>query len=229
MFDYEEDIEKEAISFLEDNLDAVKDGLIDDQEMLDDIRGHDIRDAFHEQVVDRSYSPSDAVAVLEASDNEETDNGLWEGLDWREALSARAAYTFGNDVWFKAQEIYTELAELVAEKVHGTDDDIEKEDIVETILKDWQDDRKVQPVTDAKEELAILEGWLTRNERDAGMRGGYPLGSSYIDSRCGTGHGMPEVKAYIAFDHEVARKVPGMAGKYRDAIIARIQELKTQE
>jgi len=234
-FDYEEDIKKEAISFLEDNLEAVKDGLTDEQDNLDAIQGHDLRDSFHGHIVDRSYTPEDAVAVLQNSDNEETDSGIWEGLDWRDQLSARAAYTFGNDVWFKAEEIFKELSELVAEKISECQDanedwdDIEIGDVVEKVLKDWQDERKVQPVTDAKEELVILEEWLTRNQRDAGMRSGYPLGSSYIDSRCGTGHGMPEIKAFVEFDHETARKVLGMAGKYRDAIIVRIAELKAQE
>jgi len=231
MFDYEEDIEKEAISFLENNLEAVKDGLADERKLLYDIRGHDLEQSFNEQVQDRSYTPEDAIFVLKHSDNEETDSGLWEGLnDWRDELSARAAYTFANDVRFKAEEIYTELRELVEEKFLETEnEDIDMEEIVEKVLQDWQDERKVQPVTDANEELEILEEWLRRNQNDAGERGNYNLGDSYIDSRCGTGHGMPEVKAYVEYDNETARKLPGMARKSRNEVIARIEELKAQE
>ena len=61
--------------------------------------------------------------------------------------------------------------------------------------------------------------------QDAGMRGGYPVGSSYIDARCGTGHGMPEVKDYVEFDHEFAQRVPWLSGKYKDVVQNRHDEL----
>jgi hypothetical protein len=48
-----------------------------------------------------------------------------------------------------------------------------------------------------------------------GERGGYPLGGSYIDARCGVGFGMPEQYEYISTDKKVAKQLPHLAGKYR--------------
>ena len=48
----------------------------------------------HESHVDKSYRLTEAAALLdELSDHEETDTGLWEGMDPREAVSAQAAYS----------------------------------------------------------------------------------------------------------------------------------------
>ena len=42
----------------------------------------------------------EACEVLTQLDEyEETDSGLWEGLDMKEALSACAAYTYANAVY----------------------------------------------------------------------------------------------------------------------------------
>lgn len=53
----------------------------------------------HETHVDHEYDLSAAAQILdELSDFEETDSGLWEGLEPRRAISAQAAYTYGNAV-----------------------------------------------------------------------------------------------------------------------------------
>ena len=222
MPDYEKDVEEEATDFLKDQLEDVKTALVEDGDI------DDLRDNFHESVVDRSYSPEDAVFILEACDNEETDSGLFENRDWREQLSARAAYSFGNDVWAKAEEIFEDLKGRVddAEIDTESEEDI-KPEIVEKVLKAWEEETTVQPIGDnPQEELRLLREWA-RLGNMAGLWGGYPLGGSYIDARCGSGHGMPNVKDFVDFDREVAQKLPNMTGKYKDAILARIKELET--
>jgi hypothetical protein len=66
----------------------------------------------HENHTDASYSLTEASAILEELDDyEETDDGLWEGLNPREAISAQAAYTYGNAVSAMWQELIEELQE----------------------------------------------------------------------------------------------------------------------
>ena len=89
----------------------------------DDLYNHYRGDSYHhENHVDKAYNLQEAAELLdELNDYEETDSGLWQGLDPRAAISAQAAYTYGNAVmrfWFKLiEEINdnTELAELYIE------------------------------------------------------------------------------------------------------------------
>lgn len=56
-------------------------------------------DYHHSSHVDKSYRLKDAAALLEdLSDYEETDSGLWEGQEPRDAISTMAAFTYGNTV-----------------------------------------------------------------------------------------------------------------------------------
>jgi hypothetical protein len=57
-------------------------------------------DAYHhESHVDKDYSLQEAARLLdELSEHEETDSGLWEGLEPRRAIAAQAAYTYGAAV-----------------------------------------------------------------------------------------------------------------------------------
>jgi hypothetical protein len=58
----------------------------------------------HERVIDRSYRPAEAIELLEELDGFEDDPGVpWD--DWRSALSAMAAYTYGNAVNHKFEEL----------------------------------------------------------------------------------------------------------------------------
>lgn len=56
-------------------------------------------DYHHGTHVDKEYDLTEAAAVLDQlSDYEETDYGLWQGLEPRRAIAAQAAYTYGNAV-----------------------------------------------------------------------------------------------------------------------------------
>lgn len=64
----------------------------------------------HENHVDRSYRLTEAAALLdELSEYEESDDGLWQGLDPREAVSAQAAYTYGNAVLDQWRDLVSDL------------------------------------------------------------------------------------------------------------------------
>lgn len=222
MVNYQKDVESEARDFLANNEEMIKEAIKDEKDFDRNDIDH-LDSAFHEGITDRAYSPEDAVFVLENCDNEETDSGIWEGLkDWRQELSARAAYTFSNDVWFKCEEIFKEMKEEL-ERCDEEDEE-KREEFLNRVFKDHAA-TKLEPVArGGQEEKELVEKWLRLNE-GAGMWGGYPAGSSYIDARCGTGHGMPEIKDYVDFDREFVQQVPHLSGKRREEIKAYYQTL----
>lgn len=223
--DYDTEIYKEAQSFIYDNEEMIVQALKDDADWdYNDIDNLD--SLWHETIVDRAYTVADAEYILDNCENEEGDSGIWEGLDYRDEMSARAAYSFSNDVWFKCEEMYNEIKDRMRELVD--DENVNEDEAAQLAFDEFESNNnvKLSPVEKGSDdELSLIRLWLRMNERDAGMRGGYPVGSSYIDSRCGTGHGMPEVKDYVDFDHEFAQKVPWLSGKYRDVVQNRHDEL----
>lgn len=226
--DYDNEIDNEARDFLLDHEEMIVQALKDDADWdYNDIDNLD--SLWHETIVDRGYTLEDAAYILENCQNEENDSGIWEGLDAQEAMSAQAAYSYSNDVWFRCEEMYNNIKENMQEIIEeneGTDkEDVEFAQVAFDEFKaDY--DKTISPVEkDSEGELSLIRQWLRMNERDAGSRGGYPVGSSYIDSRCGTGHGMPEVKDYVEFDHEFAQKVPWLSGKYKEVVQDRHDEL----
>lgn len=75
---------------------------------LFDLRGAD--SWHHEHCVDRNYTLLEAAQLLEElKEYLETDNGLWEGLSPRDAISAQAAYTYGAAVWSKVWNLINRI------------------------------------------------------------------------------------------------------------------------
>jgi hypothetical protein len=226
--DYDDEIEKEARDFIIEHEDMFVEALKNDSDWdYNDI--DDLDSCWHDDIVDRAYTLDDAAYILDNCHEEETDSGLWDGRDAQEAMSARAAYSYANDVWFKAEEMYNEIKERMKELVDEDEDEETSEEISsQTAFDEFKNDNgyKIVPVEKgSEEEISLIRQWLLRNDRDAGMRGGYPVGGSYIDSRCGTGHGIPDVKDYVDFDHEFAQRVPWLSGKYKDVVQKRYDYL----
>ena len=222
--DYEREVEKEAKEFLSENADDVVKQLVGFEEEL----SYELRFERLEETLDRSYTPEDAIFVLENSENEETDSGLWEGKDWRDELSIRAAYTFLNDVRSKVEEIYKEMYvefESAAEELNPDDEDHEQklESLAKNILSENTEELIEQVKPGSYEEKEILSEWI-RLSKSVGERGGYPLGRSYIDARCGVGFGMPDQYEYVMTDRKVGKQLPHLAGKSRDDVIKYYQD-----
>lgn len=225
LVNYDTDIEKEAKEFMQEIEDELKEAIKDNLEFdRNDIDALDTR--FHEEITDRGYTLSDAAFIIENSDNPETDSGIWEGQQPEDAIRTKAAYSFSNDVWFKCDEIYNEIKEEYKEQQislnaddNETEEKQEKENnkILDEIFKEYTN-TSLEPVPkSSQEEKYLIQHWLNLNSR-AGLRGGYPVGSSYIDARCGTGHGQPDAKDYVDFDHEFAQQVPHLSGKYKSSV-----------
>lgn len=101
---------------------------LEDGAVSDDLNNdYDGGDAYHhENHVDREYSLREAGELLEdLAEWEETDNGLWDGLEPRRAIDAQAAYTYGNCVYGLWQQIVGELNEHLQSLQDGTNGDAE--------------------------------------------------------------------------------------------------------
>ena len=214
--DYYREVEKDAKEFLSEYIEELIELVVNGEEDLSD----EILYEKLEEHFDREYTAEDAIYVLDNSHNEETDRGLWEGVhDWREELNIRAAYTYIADVREVVEDIYKNAFEEFQSRVEeldpvSTDFDEKQKEIAMTILSAINIDENIQQVKPgSEEEKEILSEWLKLNH-EVGMRGGYPLGGSYIDARCGVGFGMPDQYEYVATDRKVAKQLPHLAGKY---------------
>ena len=96
---------------LMDEFDHVVDGLMADDDWSEVHSAIDYNGGWHEAIVDRDYSPREAIDVLEEyREYEETDSGLWQGAgSWDRILATIAAYTFSNACYAEANFIYTDL------------------------------------------------------------------------------------------------------------------------
>jgi hypothetical protein len=106
--DMAENFLDEIIHQLEQDGEASKD-------LLNDYSGGD--EYHHQYNVDKDYSLLEAAHLLDdLEDFEETDSGLWEGLEPRRAVAAQAAYTFGHAVMSYWQDLIGEINEKAGEE-----------------------------------------------------------------------------------------------------------------
>jgi hypothetical protein len=95
------DAQETARNFLDDILEQVLGDSDKFAKVSHDLH-NDYRDGdqyHHENHVDRDYSLVEAGRLLEElAEYEETDHGLWDGLEPRQAIAAQAAYAYGNAV-----------------------------------------------------------------------------------------------------------------------------------
>lgn len=229
---YERIVEKEAREFIENHEDIIKTAIVDDEDNFMEIDG--IETGIHENAEDRAYTLSDAAFVIDNSDNVENDSGIWEGYEPYAAIKTQATYTFRNDVRIKCEEMYKEMKTAYEDEYYELytpcEDSIEPdgEKIINEIFADFVNEYTIVPIeTGTTEELHLLKKWVERNH-NAGMRGGHPLGSSYINSRCSVGYGQMNQYDYIEFDSMVAKMLPDMVHKHKETVGARIKELENK-
>jgi hypothetical protein len=101
MTDYHAEVASDAWNAIENYVSDMVDHWRSSGEISDDLL-NDYADGdsyHHENHVDNDYSLTEAATLLDQlSDHEETDSGLWHGLEPRRAIAAQAAYTYGNAV-----------------------------------------------------------------------------------------------------------------------------------
>lgn len=95
----------------------------------------------HESHVDKDYRLSDAAELLDQlSEYEETDNGLWEGLEPRRAIAAQAAYTYGNAVygeWSTLVEKLNEHLDEMRDAFTGREEGLEDSTDASNVAGEW--------------------------------------------------------------------------------------------
>lgn len=139
---YRDDARSDAQDTATEFRDNMLEMYVDDGKVSDDLlNDYPNGDAYHhESHVDTSYNLTEAAEVLDELDEyEETDEGLWEGLKPRDAISAQAAYTYGNAVYALWRELVEEINDDVA--LSGIKDDYDGvEDAVDDELTEHRDE-----------------------------------------------------------------------------------------
>ena len=86
-------------------------------------------DAWHHEChVDRGYSLMEAADLLDQlAEHVETDGGLWESLEPREAIGRQAAHTYGNAVYSAWIDL---IAQINSEYQEWIEEDVDLDDAI---------------------------------------------------------------------------------------------------
>lgn len=135
---YTEDAQRDATNTAENFIDEILAQVMDedkDKEISKDLfNDYDGGDAYHhESHVDKAYSLLESATLLDQLENHvETDYGLWSGLEPRQAISAQAAYTYGNAVMYYWSELIEKINE---ERQEGILSDALQDEQPEEVIK----------------------------------------------------------------------------------------------
>jgi uncharacterized membrane-anchored protein YhcB (DUF1043 family) len=90
-------------------------------------------DAYHhESHIDKWYNLTDAAELLdELCNHEETDSGLWESQQPKEAIGTCAAYTYGNAVYSEWRDLIEEINDEAEIVINDYDEQITEAEIAE--------------------------------------------------------------------------------------------------
>lgn len=219
---YKDDIREDALGFIEEHEKEIKESIgneanfYDLDDLMDSLREHEFY-----------YSLEDAVIVLRECDNMEEDSGIWDGLNPEDALVAKAMYSAENDLMAKVKEMYEEIVSEYENLSGDGDIESDKVDKAFAIWHDGQEEEVIPVKPNTPEEKELIENWLRANDK-AGMWSGYPLGGSYIDSRCGCLYNEPEISEYVLLDRKSAKQLPHLSGKYRRDVEAYFKALEAK-
>lgn len=218
--DYDDDCLESAVDFLMDHEDEVLEALLEGETNIGDVDG--LNDSFYEtNIGDVGMTLVDAAYIIENSDNVEQ----MDGETIEDTLRATAHYAREQDIWCKVSDIFDEMVSEYDDQDPDPDgeggrfdngaftpaDQIAKEVFDEVMSEYLPPTPEAVPLGSA-EEKHIIRRWLELGG-GAGLWSGYGLGQSYIDSRCGLGYSIPEVKTYVDYDHWAAARLPHLAGK----------------
>lgn len=163
---YPREAEDDAKNMVEEFLDQIVEQLIEKGEASNDINNdYSGGDSYHHEThVDRSYSLLEAAELLDQlSDYEETDSGLWEGKEPRDAVTTQAAFTYGNAVYSE----WNDLIEKINEEAREILDELaEKKSELEERQTELEAEEDTEEWTAEKaKELKTVEGQLEAFDR----------------------------------------------------------------
>ena len=173
---YKMDVIDDAFEFLRYNHVDIKEAIKDDVSFLGDIQRGSVRDRFNGDFHSRNYTWMEAAVIIENCKNEEEDSTLWCERKIEEAVTICATYSYANDVWEMAQELYddlineyearfkvvTEDGETISEEF---EDDLDADDFIEGLKgkKNLKDTYEFGDACDAEDFIAGLETVETSN------------------------------------------------------------------
>ncbi len=109
MSDYMQEVVSDAFEFLRYNHIAIKEAIAEDTGELTAVLNGGIYDRFCEDLHSRTYSWMEAATIIENCKREEEDASLWFGRKMEDSVQVCAVYSYGNDVWDMAVNLYEEL------------------------------------------------------------------------------------------------------------------------
>jgi len=121
MSNYYDDAEDDAREAVRNFLDEIVDEIVDNENAHTAERQiDDFSESYHHEThVDRNYSLLEAAEILkELSRYEETDSGIWEGMEPKDAVIAMAAFTYGNAVGSMFNDFMEKIYNAVDEAVN---------------------------------------------------------------------------------------------------------------
>ncbi len=137
MSNYHQDSQDDARETVLEYIDAIVEQLEESGEASDDLyNDYSNGDVWHHEChVDRWYSLTEAAELLDQfCDHTETDNGLWEGLKPRQAISCQAAYTYGNAVYSEWTYLISRINDEYAE---WENEDEEDRTYLDDSIREW--------------------------------------------------------------------------------------------
>lgn len=123
---YFKNAEDDAREMVSHFMEEIVEQLVDKGKASDDLyNDYSNGDSYHHEThTDRSYSLLEAAQLFDdLSEHEETDSGMWEGLEPREAVITQAAYTYGNAV----MSDWNDFIEKINDEVPDALDDMRAE------------------------------------------------------------------------------------------------------
>lgn len=104
---YYKDIQDEAQGFMQEYQEEIIEALVDDVGTWESVP---IQTVFREKIAP-SLTFNDAVTVLDETENLETDDGLWDGWQPKDAVVLQAYYSYQADVFAACDKLYTAMQE----------------------------------------------------------------------------------------------------------------------
>ena len=122
----------------------------------------------HESHVDKWYNLTDAAKLIDQlSEHEETDSGLWEGQQPKEAIGTCAAFTYGNAVYSEWCDLIDEINNEAATIIEDYGSRItDAEDAEEEANKEGEDYEGPDPGSLYAEKKFALEELIDRIATD---------------------------------------------------------------
>lgn len=140
MTDYRQDVISDAFEFLKYNQRDIREAIAEDTEELSAVLNGGIYDRFCEDLHSRTYSWMEAATIIENCKREEDDASLWHGQKMEDMVQVCAVYSYANDVWDLATELYEELYDKYevsydvttpeGEVLKSCDDELDAEDYI---------------------------------------------------------------------------------------------------